>query len=142
MGVAVDASFVNERIDAVAVTNLADPTDPTLPALYRVVSQRDGLPVVRPPDPTLVAETLTFRRGPGDTVQDPRLVIPSSLSSGPLWTDAQRATLAGLLYQTQDHFSTKVYTNLPNPRFDLEVKLTSDERVVIKQIRPYINVEP
>jgi pyruvate,water dikinase len=142
MGLAVDASFVNERLDAVAVTNLADPTDATLPPIYRVVSQKDGLPVVRPPDPTVVAETLTFRRGPGDAVLDPKLVVMSSLAQGPLWTDPQRTTLAGLLYQVQDHFAAKVYPQITNPRFDLEIKLTSDERVVIKQVRPYINVDP
>jgi pyruvate, water dikinase len=143
MALAVDPSFVNERLDAVAVTNLTDAGAPSLPPLYRVVSQRDGLPVVRPPDPTLVAETLTFRRGPGATMLEPKLVVPSSLANGgPLWTDAQRATLAGLLFTVQDHFAAKVYAHIPQPRFDLEIKLTSDERVVIKQVRPYINVEP
>jgi pyruvate,water dikinase len=142
MGLAVDASFVNERLDAVAVTNLADASDATLPPIYRIVSQRDGLPVVRPPDPSVVAETMTFRRGPGDSVVDPKVVIMSSLATGPLWTEAQRTVLAKLLYLVQDHFASKVYPQIAAPRFDLEIKLTSDERVVIKQVRPYINVEP
>jgi pyruvate,water dikinase len=139
MAVAVNSSFVMEHLDAVAVTNLpvmaGDP-------LYRVVSQRDGQPVVRPPDPTLVAETLTFRRGPTGQVNEPTLVTRSSLSAGPLWTDAQRDTLAGLMFQVQDHFATKVYGHLPRLSLDLEIKLTNDDRVVIKQARPYIDVGP
>ena len=55
MGVAVNPSFVLEKLDAVAVTNVAGGRRRR--RIYRVVSQRDGQPVVRPPDPTLVAET-------------------------------------------------------------------------------------
>jgi hypothetical protein len=139
MAVAVNASFVMERLDAVAVTNLPVMTgDP----LYRVVSQRDCLPVVRPPEPNLVAETLTFTRGMGDVVATPVLVTRSSLSTGPLWTDGQRDLLGKLLFAVQDHFATKVYAHLPRLSLDLEIKLTDDERIVIKQARPYLDVAP
>jgi pyruvate,water dikinase len=139
MAVAVEPSFVLEKLDAVALTNL-DPGDGGAP-LYRVVSQRDGQGVVRPADPTLVAETLTFRRGAADAVTDVQVPILSSLSSGPLWTDAQLAELGRLLFAAHDHL-LGVYPPVPRRSFDLEIKLTSDDRIVIKQIRPYVDPGP
>jgi hypothetical protein len=135
MGVAVNPSFVLERLDSVAVTHL--PAGAAGP-LYRVVSQRDGLPVVRPPDPTLVAETLTFRRDTSGLPADIRLITRSSLSPDPLWSDARLSELAALLFQVQDHFAVAVYPHLPNLSLDLEIKVTADDRIVIKQARPYV----
>ena len=140
MGLAVNASFVRERLDAVAVTNL--PSQTGLP-LYRVVSQKDGQPVVRPPDPTLVAETLVFRRGVDDRPTGVELVTPSSLSGGqPLWSDGALAELAGLLFKIQDHFSRVVYAKTPNLSLDMEIKVTADDRIVVKQARPYRAIGP
>lgn len=140
MGLAVNSSFVLERLDAVALTNL-----PVAGAasIVRLISQRDGLPVVRPPDPTLVAEVVTFRRGPGDAPADLQRITSSSLSPGqPLWTDAQLGLLGRLLGTVQDHFATAVYPQIPALSLDLEIKITEDERVVIKQARPYHSTEP
>jgi pyruvate,water dikinase len=135
MGVAVDASFVLEKLDAVAVTQLdggaAGP-------LYRVVSQRGGEGVVRPTDPTSVAETLTFHRGPGDTVTGVELVTHSSLSPLPLWSEAQIAQLGALLFLVHDHFAAQVYPMTMPLSLDTEIKLTRDDRIVIKQARPYV----
>ncbi len=134
MGVAVNPSFVLEKLDSVAVTQLeAGPAGP----LYRLVSQRDGQPVVRPPDPGVVAETLTFRRAAGDQVADARVLVPSSLSPEPLWSEARLRELGGLLFLVQDHFASAVYPHIPSLSLDLEIKLTADDRVVIKQARPY-----
>jgi pyruvate,water dikinase len=134
MGIAVEPSFVLEKRDAVAVTNLeAGAGGP----LYRLVSQRDGQGVVRPADPTVVPETLTFRRGPGDRATDLRVITPSSLSAEPLWSAVQLDHLAALLFAAHDHF-TAVYPPLPRRSFDLEIKLTHDDRIVFKQIRPYL----
>jgi hypothetical protein len=140
MGVAVEPSFVLEKLDAVAVTNLeAGDGGP----LYRVVSQGGRQGVVRPADPTLVAETVTWRRGPGDQPTDVRVVNFSSLSPmAPLWSDPQLGELAGLLFGVHDHFATKVYPALAHPSFDLEIKLTRDDRIVIKQVRPYLQTNP
>jgi hypothetical protein len=140
MGVAVNPSFVGERLDAVAVTHLTAEAG-ALP-LYRVITQKDGLPVVRPPDPTLVAETTTFRRGANGAVVDPKLLVRSSIADGPLWTDLQRDTLAKLLFQVQDHFAAMVYPHIANLSLDLEVKLTEQNHIVLKQVRPYINLGP
>jgi pyruvate, water dikinase len=135
MGVAVNPSFVLEKLDSVAVTHL--PAGAAGP-LYRVVSQRDGQPVVRPPDPALVAETLTFRRAENAQPADVRLVVPSSLSpEAPLWGEARLQELAGLLFLVQDHFAATVYPHIPGLSLDLEIKLTADDRIVIKQARPY-----
>ena len=134
MGVAVNPSFVLEQMDAVAVTNV--PVAGAAP-IYRVVTQRDGQPVVRPPDPTLVAETLTFHRGPGDMPTDVQLLTRSSLSPDPLWGDARLGELARLMFAVQDHFGQKVYPEATNLSLDLEIKLTREGQVVIKQARPY-----
>jgi pyruvate,water dikinase len=134
MGIAVEPSFVLEKTDAVAVTNLEG-------GLYRVVSQRDGQGVVRPADPTLVAETVTFLRGGDGRAAGIMRVTPSSLSpDAPLWSEARLAELAAALFQVQDHF-TSVYPPVARRSFDLEIKLTHDDRVVIKQVRPYLTPE-
>ena len=135
MGLAVNAAFVRERLDAVALTNL--PSAAGLP-LYRVVSQKDGQPVVRPPDPTLVAETVTFRRGADGQPAEVQLITPSSLSPDkPLWPAPRMAELAGLLFQIQDHFARVVYPRISPLSLDMEIKLTADDRIVVKQARPY-----
>lgn len=143
MGVAVNPSFVRERLDAVAVTNLgaasAGLDGGSARPLYRVVSQVGGESVVRPVDPSSVAETLTFVRGEGDSVGDVQWFTRSSLSSDPLWSSARLAELAGLLFAVHDHFATAVYTQRDRLSLDLELKVTRDDRIVIKQARPYLD---
>jgi pyruvate, water dikinase len=150
MGVAVDPAFVLERLDAVAVTNLAAPASPAdggvddgtdagaVAPLYRVVSQVGGESVVRPADPSAVAETMVFARNPDGSAGSPTWFIHSSLSPDPLWSPAQLAQLAALLFQVHDHFSVAVYPNRNHPSLDVELKLTSDARIVVKQVRPYL----
>lgn len=143
MGIAVQPTFVLERMESVAITHLRpDAGDP----LYRVVSQLGEVGIVRPIDPGAVPETLTFRRGqsgPGE-VHDVRVVVPSSLSPGAarLYSEAQLATLAGLLFSVHDHFAAHVYPTLTGLRLDVEIEVTSDGRIVLKQARPYLGVEP
>ena len=139
MGIAVEPSFVLEKLDAVAVTNL-DVGDGGAP-LYRVVSQGERQGVVRPADPTLVAETMTFRRAP-DGPGDFRVLNLSSLSMTPLWSDPQQRELAMLLIAVHDHFATQVYSSLAHPSIDVEIKLTRDDRIVFKQARPYLQTTP
>lgn len=136
MGVAVQPSFVLEQQEAVAVTNLGAEGD--LP-LYRLVSQLGEIGVVRPIDPSAVAETLTFRRE-GASLTDLQVLVPSSLSpdAAPLWSEAQLTTLAGLFFTVQDHFAAEVYPELTPLRLDMEIEVTSDDRIVIKQARPYL----
>jgi len=139
MGVMVNPSFVLERVDAVAVTNLAE-TEGGEP-YTRLVSQSGGQPVVRPLDPTLAAETITFRASAGG-VRDVQLLVPSSLSPSPIWSTAQLTELAQLVALAQEHFEAHVYPDIEPLRLDLEIKVTNDDRIVIKQARPYVSVEP
>ena len=139
MGVAVHPSFVMEQREAVVLTNTRP--DEGAP-MYRVVSQMGEIGVVRPDDPTAVPETMTFRRLAGDVVGDVRVVVPSSLSEGgaALWGDAEREELAGLLFVVQDHFARVVYPGIEGLRLDVEVEVTVDGRVVLKQARPFLGL--
>jgi hypothetical protein len=136
MGIAVHPAFVLEKLDAVAVTQVDGGP------LYRVVSQRDGQGVVRPADPTQVAETLTFRRGDDGKPADVQVLVRSSLSAEPLWRPERLAELASLLFKVHDHFAAQVYARIPRLSLDMEIKLTSDDRIVIKQVRPYVQTGP
>ncbi|MBC8131681.1 MAG: hypothetical protein H7X95_01765 [Deltaproteobacteria bacterium] len=135
MAIAVEPSFVLEKLDTVAVTNLDAGAGG---ALYRLVTQRDGQGVVRPADPTLVSETLTFRRAADNTPTDLRVLTMSSLSTDRLWNDTRLAELATLLFKVHDHFATRVYPNVAKLSLDMEIKMTRDDRIVIKQARPYL----
>jgi hypothetical protein len=108
----------------------------------RVVSQSGGNAVVRPDDPTLVAETMTFRLDEQGAPSEVQVLVPSSLSPTPLWSVAHLAELGQLLAVVQDHFARVVYPTTTPLSLDLEIKLTSDDRVVIKQARPYILEAP
>jgi pyruvate, water dikinase len=137
MGIAVHPSFVGEMLEAVVVTGLEpDAASP----LYRVVSQRGEIGVVRPIDPEARPEILTFRRSEGGVPVEIELVQSSSLSDGgtSLWSDARVAELAELLFDVQDHFAAGVYPEIAPLMLDIEVDVTMDGRTVIKQARPYV----
>jgi hypothetical protein len=97
--------------------------------------------VVRPADPSLVAETLVFHRGDAGEMKAAELLTKSSLSNARLWSDAELLQLSGMLFRIHDHFSANVYPGRSPSAFDIEVKLTSDGLIVPKQIRPYISTE-
>lgn len=137
MGIAVHPSFVGEQLEAVVVTGLEpDAAQP----LYRVVSQRGEIGVVRPIDPDARPEILSFRRDEADNPVEITLVQRSSLSEdgAPLWSDARVTELAELLFDVQDHFSVSVYPQIAPLMLDIEVDVTMDGRTVIKQARPYV----
>jgi hypothetical protein len=137
MGIAVQPTFVGEELEAVVVTGLEpDAAEP----LYRVVSQRGEIGVVRPVDPDARPEILTFRRAQDDTPAQIELVQSSSLADNgaALWSDARVAELASLLFAVQDHFSDSVYPDLTPLLLDVEVDVTMDGQIVIKQARPYV----
>ena len=68
---------------------------------------------------------------------DVQVLTRSSLSPEPLWSDARLAELARLMFAVQDHFGQKVYPEAADLSLDLEIKLTREGQVVIKQARPY-----
>lgn len=137
MGIAVHPSFVGEMLEAVVVTGL-EPESAS--PLYRVVSQRGEIGVVRPLDPEARPEILTFRRDEGDVPVEIELVQPSSLSEdgSSLWSDARVEQLAELLFDVQDHFAAGVYPEIAPLMLDIEVDVTMDGRTVLKQARPYV----
>jgi hypothetical protein len=137
MGIAVQPTFVGEELEAVVVTGL-EPS--SAQPLYRVVSQRGEIGVVRPLDPDARPEILTFRRAENDTPAQVTLVQSSSLAEdgATLWSDARVEELASLLFSVQDHFSVNVYPDLSPLMLDIEVDVTMDGRTVIKQARPYV----
>jgi pyruvate,water dikinase len=137
MGIAVHPAFVGEELEAVVVTGLEpDAAQP----LYRVVSQRGEIGVVRPIDPGARPEILTFRRDQAGVPADVMLVQSSSLSEDglSLWSEGRVTELAGLLFGVQDHFAGSVYPEITPLMLDIEVDVSIDGRTVIKQARPYV----
>jgi hypothetical protein len=138
MGIAVNPAFVGEKLDAVVVTNV--PAGDSGQRVYRVVTQVAEVGVVRPDDPTAVPETLVFQRGAGDQLTALEVLVRSSFATGAqdsLWSMAQLEQLAAALFLIQDRFEADVYPETSPLALDLEVKLTRDDRVSIKQARPY-----
>jgi pyruvate, water dikinase len=138
MGIAVEPTFVLERAEGVAFTGLVDAHGH--PSLVLLVSQADGQSVVEPDDPTLVAEVLSFRRC-GDGIGDLRLLVSSSLHpDGSMWSKPELEVLGGLLTLVHDHFVATVYHELDDLALDIEVKLDHEGRIVLKQVRPYVQL--
>ncbi len=142
MGIAVNLSFVLERASAVAITGLnVDAGDP----LYRLNSQVGDSSVVRPDDPTEIAEVLTFRRsGEPPAVSDVQIEVRSTLlpAGEQVWTPEALDEAAQALFLLHDHFNAAVYPNLAPLSMDVELKWTRDGRVVIKQARPFVSFGP
>jgi pyruvate,water dikinase len=138
MGIAVNPAFVGEKLDAVVVTNV--PSGVGGPRIYRIVTQVAEVGVVRPDDPTAVPETLVFQRSTDDTLNELEVLVPSSFATSAqdsLWTMPQLEELATAIFQIQDHFEADVYPEIRPLALDLEVKLTRDDDISIKQSRPY-----
>lgn len=140
MGIAVNPSFVLERANAVAVSNLT--VDAGAP-LYRLNSQVGTESVVQPDDPTAVAELLTFRRENNEPTNI-RVELYSNLlpANEEVWPREQLDILAGLLFEAHDHFATNIYPNISPLSLDFEIKHTEEGDVAIKQVRPYVSRDP
>lgn len=135
MGIAVNPAFTREELDSVAMTNLPSEQG----SLYRVVTQTADIGVVSPLDPSATPETLIFYRGADDKPAALKLQVPSSQKpgTGSLWSDAELDTLSGLLFKLQDHFQANVYPALAPLSLDLEIKRSHEQKIVVKQARPY-----
>jgi pyruvate,water dikinase len=139
IGIAVTISFTRERASAVAVTNLQ--VDEGLP-LYRLNSQAGTESVVQPEDPTAIAELLTFRRsGEPPVATDIRILLYSNRvpEGAMVWPDSALQEVSHVLFVLQDHFAAQVYPSARPLRLDVELKLTHENDVVVKQVRPYVN---
>jgi hypothetical protein len=138
MGIAVNPAFVGEQLDAVVVTNVA--AGDSGARVYRVVTQVAEVGVVRPDDPTAVPETLVFQRGADDALESLEVLVRSSFATraqDSLWSMAQLEELAAALYLIQDRFEADVYPETRPLALDLELKLTREGHISIKQARPY-----
>ena len=136
MGIAVHPAFVGEQLEAVVITHLEPEGDGPY---YHVTSQAGEVGVVRPSDPSAVAEQLRFRRSSADQATDVTLIHPSSLTpgGGSLWSESQLEQLAAALFTVQDHFATHVYPDIEPLQLDVEVDVNAEGQVVLKQARPY-----
>jgi pyruvate,water dikinase len=138
MGIAVNPTFVVEQASAVALSNLA--VDDGAP-LYQLNSQAGSESVVRPEDPTTVAELLTFRReGEPPEMTDVDVQVSSNLvpDGGPVWPANKLTELGSLLFRVHDYFAQTVYADISPLHLDFEVKLDAENHVVIKQVRPFV----
>jgi hypothetical protein len=135
MGIAVNPSFALEKASAVAVSNLI--VDDGAP-VYRVSSQVGSESVVRPEDPTSVAEVLTFRRE-GEQVAQVKIDLPSNrlpAGAAQVWPADELAQLGALLFRVHDHFAANVYPQIVPLHLDFELKHSAEGDVVVKQVRP------
>jgi hypothetical protein len=135
MGIAVNPSFALEKASAVAVSNLI--VDDGAP-VYRVSSQVGSESVVRPEDPTSVAEVLTFRRE-GAQVAQVKIDLPSNrlpAGAAQVWPADELAQLGALLFRVHDHFAANVYPQIVPLHLDFELKHSAEGDVVVKQVRP------
>lgn len=139
MGIAVNPSFALERINAVVLTNLE--IESAAP-LYRMVSQVGSESVVRPADPTAVAEVRSVRRGSDGELQDDTVWVHSNLADDEtLWSAGNFETLMTVVFAVHDYFSGVVYED-DEIQLDMEIKMTADGRVIVKQVRPYVRGGP
>jgi hypothetical protein len=140
MGIAVNPSFVLERANAVAVSNLT--VDGGAP-LYRLNSQLGTESVVQPDDPRAVAELLTFRRE-NEQAADIQIELYSNLTAPneEVWPRDKLLVLAGLLFRVHDHFAAEIYPHISPLSLDFEIKHTEEGEVSIKQVRPYVSRDP
>lgn len=144
MGIAVNKSFVLERREAVVISNEQSTENTDERQLYRVNTQLGSIGIVKPDDPTAVAEEMTFRRGENSQIEDVNVLTKSSLSpDADLWDAQQKQVLANKVTAAHDHFASEVYSDINNPAFDIEVEVLgdtkADEKVFLKQLRPYLS---
>jgi hypothetical protein len=140
MGIAVLISEKEEQLEAVAFTNVRFRQ---APPFYALISQAGEIGVVRPIDPRARSESRLFYRGQSDEVTQDILLSPSSESpqGASLWSTERLGELGRVLFAVQDYFEVNVYPGRPLA-LDIELKITHDNRLLIKQARPYLSELP
>jgi pyruvate, water dikinase len=129
MGCDINEAFTNERANGVLITeNIADPT---VYGMY--VNVQKGNAAVTNPVGGALPEIFSIVEGPeGIQVARQRL---SSLSPIPILSDSQVATLYQAAAKARSHFAS-LY-GIPQLILDMEFKLTAQDKIVFKQVRPY-----
>ncbi len=141
MAVAVQLADKQEQLQAVAFTNVRFRGSPPFSVLF---SQTGETGIVRPIDPTAQAETRLFWRTASGEVINDTVQVPSSLipASETLWPVDRFRELTKLLHTVHEHFRANVYSHLSWLALDIELKVTRDGRLIIKQARPYLSQIP
>ncbi len=138
MGVAVHPSMVGEQLESVLVTNLEpDAAEP----LYRIESQAGEVGVVEPQESDAVAERLQFRRDAVDSATAITLVTASSLSANgqSLWKGEQLEQMTTFAFRVHDYFAASVYPEITPLQLDVELDVSADGVIIVKQARPYVS---
>ena len=132
MGCLINESFAKELANGVLVTqNIAD---------FRVygmyVNVQKGENEVTNPTDGALPEVFSIADGPlGPQVIRQRFSSLSPLT--PILSDTEVVTMFQAATKTQNHFAT-LYGKYPEAfALDVEFKLTSEHKVVFKQVRPY-----
>ncbi len=138
MGVAVHPSMVGEQLESVLVTNLEpEAAEP----LYRIESQAGEVGVVEPQESDAVAERLQFRRSASDSATAITLVTASSLSADgeSLWKGEQLEQMTTFAFRVHDYFAASVYPEITPLQLDVELDVSADGVIIVKQARPYVS---
>ncbi|HET6281110.1 MAG TPA: PEP/pyruvate-binding domain-containing protein [Polyangia bacterium] len=140
MAMAVLISEKAEQLQAVAFTNIHFRQ---APPFYALVSQVGEIGVVRPIDPSAKSEARLFYRGANNEVTQDIFLSPASESpqDASLWSPERLGELGRVLFSVQDYFEVNVYPGRPLA-LDIELKITHDNRLLIKQARPYLSELP
>lgn len=140
MGVLCHPNFEDEKVNGVGVS--ADPVYGTDSTFY--LNSQLGEYLITNPNNNEVPEELLLLLNP--TADDEPLVIQFSSLLPPdslLLTPAQTEELKGYLEIIHEEFKKK-YRAFGNPTFamDIEYKITADDRLIIKQARPWVEYVP
>ncbi len=139
MGIAAHPNFDDEIANGVAVTK--NIYDPNWPGFY--VNVQAGESLVTNPDAGVTPdEFLVARLGPRGEYEIQFIRHSTLLPEGQatIMTEAQTNELVQYMERIQSHFA-RVYDRENDPTFamDIEFKVTVDNRLVIKQARPWID---
>lgn len=135
MGATVSLRYEGERANGVAFTG--DPVDPRS-GRYTVDAQLGEVPVVSP-TPGVTAELSHLTMADGRVVEIERSVPSSLVPPGQaVLDDARLRELGALMAELADAYPIDAPTQAGEPPIlDIEFKITSDQRLVIKQIRTF-----
>ena len=135
MGAAISLRYEGERANGVAFTG--DPLDPSRPR-YIVNAQVGEVDVVSP-TPGVTAELSLLTMDGGEVVEFERAVASSLQPDGqPVLSEAQLRALGAVMAELAAAYPVDADAEGDAPPIlDLEFKITSDDALVIKQIRTF-----